>query len=403
MSNGAASPGIKPRMYKSGSIIYFEGDKSEYIYILKSGRVMLTSVRVDTGAEVKEDVRTGEFFGVKSALGRYPREETAQTIGETVVLVMPVADFERLVLRNVNVVKKMLRVFSNQLRRIGRMVRSVLGDEEVVNPEVELFRIGEYYYGVESFNHALYAYKKFMEHYPDSPNASVAMDRIKAIQSGSAMAEDVGMSPSFSEPSAPSPAMDSGLDDMSDFSLDDEPEEHGIDDGFSFSDDTPAVQTELTSEMDDFLQDDSLDDMGDFDDFDLDGDSESILQKLEEAKRLLEMELFERALPICQDIIAMSPSNPNEEEGYAEALLGAGRCLHEAGSSKEGLQTLGRVIKEYPKTPSLKPALFEAGRILEEAGQSDKAIAYYNKVMNMTPKDSMNKEALSRISALQRG
>jgi hypothetical protein len=31
MSNGLQS-GIRTRTYKSGSIIYFEGDKSEYIY-----------------------------------------------------------------------------------------------------------------------------------------------------------------------------------------------------------------------------------------------------------------------------------------------------------------------------------------------------------------------------------
>ena len=130
------SSGIVPRSYKSGSIIYFENDKSEYCYVLKSGRVILTSIKLDTGEEVKEEVRVGEFFGVKSALGKYPREETAQTIGETVVLVFPLVEFERLVLRNANVVRKMLRVFSNQLRRIGKMVRSVMGDGRPISLSV---------------------------------------------------------------------------------------------------------------------------------------------------------------------------------------------------------------------------------------------------------------------------
>ena len=118
-SRGRTSPGPS---------VYFENDKSEYIYILKAGRVILTTKKLeDTGEEVKEEVRQGEFFGVKSALGKYPREETAQTLGDTMVLVLSLADFERLVLQNLNVVKKMLRVFSNQLRRIGRTVREVLG------------------------------------------------------------------------------------------------------------------------------------------------------------------------------------------------------------------------------------------------------------------------------------
>ena len=145
---GGMQSGITTRTYKSGSIIYFENDKSEYIYILKSGRVLLTYTKIDTGEEIKEDVRQGEFFGVKSALGKYPREETAQTIGETHVLVLTLADFERLILKNVNVVRKMLRVFSNQLRRIGKTVRTVLGESDSVAPDVELFRIGENHCGI---------------------------------------------------------------------------------------------------------------------------------------------------------------------------------------------------------------------------------------------------------------
>lgn len=50
MSNGAGSgpSGIITRTYKAGSIIYFENDKSEYIYILKAGKVVLTSIKLDT-------------------------------------------------------------------------------------------------------------------------------------------------------------------------------------------------------------------------------------------------------------------------------------------------------------------------------------------------------------------
>jgi len=87
---------ITTRSYKSGSIVYMEGDKSETIYILKAGRVVLTTKKVEdkTWVEEKVHVKPGEFFGVKSALGRYPRDETAQTLGDTTVLVLSLADFE---------------------------------------------------------------------------------------------------------------------------------------------------------------------------------------------------------------------------------------------------------------------------------------------------------------------
>ena len=154
MSSGVGK--VTTRSYKSGSVVYFEGDKSEYIYILKAGKVLLTYLKPETGEEVKEHIKPGEFFGVKSALGRYPREETAQTLTDVIVLVLTLADFETIVLGNIAVVKKMLSVFSNQLRRIGKAQREVLGETNVVNPEAELFKIGEYYFRTQKYSQALY-------------------------------------------------------------------------------------------------------------------------------------------------------------------------------------------------------------------------------------------------------
>ena len=181
----AGSPGtINSRMFKADSIIYFEGDSSEVIYILKSGKLVLKSINLNTGEELTEGVKLGEFFGVKSALGRYPREETAQTLEDTVVLVLTLQDFERLILKNVDVVKKMLRVFSNQLRRIHKNVRSAMGPNDIANPATELFKIGEYYYKAGVPTQALYAYQKYLEFYPGCEYVDEATQRIASIQSG---------------------------------------------------------------------------------------------------------------------------------------------------------------------------------------------------------------------------
>lgn len=108
------------RNYKGGSIIYFEKDKAEDIYVLRNGRVILTFPAVDTGQEVKEDVRIGEFFGVKSALGKYPREETAQVLGSATVLVFKPNEFEQFVAEKTHLILKMMKVFSSQLRQVHK-------------------------------------------------------------------------------------------------------------------------------------------------------------------------------------------------------------------------------------------------------------------------------------------
>ncbi len=387
MANGkSGSGGIMTRTYKSGSIIYFEGDKSEYVYILKSGRVFLTSIKLDTGEEVKEDVRHGEFFGVKSALGKYPREETAQTVGETSVLVLGLADFERLVLRNVNVVRKMLRVFSNQLRRIHKMVRSALGESEAVNPAVELFRIGEYYFKAGVYEQAAYAFKKYMEYYPDTEHASTAMQRIRAIDSGEVSPGGADMD-FVDVPASPSVSDDSG-----DFSFDDD--SGPMDD---FTGDDGGEKTELSSEMDDFLAgDDSLED---FDDFSFDEPAgASSPDSIEKAEELIAGSQFGEAIDILENL--QNSGELQDDNKNARVLLDIGKCNVGLGQHKEAMQHLSSLIKQFPQSDSVKPAYFEIALVFEAVNQSDKARSYLTKVSSMPPQDKLTEEARAKLNQL---
>jgi len=401
---GRVQGGILTRVYKPGSIIYSENDKSEYIYILKSGRVLLTYTKIDTGEELKEEVRQGEFFGVKSALGKYPREETAQTIGETVVLALSLGDFERMILKNVNVVRKMLRVFSNQLRRLNRTVRTVLGDSENVNPQLELFRIGEHYFKTGDFTKASYAFKKYMEYYPDTDYAKLAMDRIRTINSGG-----TGPVEDFSAPKKGGSALDDfTMDDGDDvFSFDEKPSASkapAADDGFSFSTPEPSIASDFSSEMDDFLSD-SADDFGDFG---MDEPSEpkrpSLLDEYENAESSMDMNNYTAALEGFRQIISKGrPSSPHELKIYIDSYYNAGVCCFEMKDLKGAIGYFAEITRSFAYSDKLKCSLFHVGRIFEAAGQGSKAVGYYNKVMNMSPRDSINAKAMDRIKALQKG
>lgn len=404
MSNGAGGPsGIITRTYKSGSIIYFEGDKSEYIYILKAGKVFLTTIKLDTGEEYKEEVRQGEFFGVKSALGKYPREDTAQTVGNTTVLVLTPADFERLVLKNANVVKKMLRVFSNQLRRIVKMERSVLGETEIVNPDAELFKIGEYYYKAGVVKHAQYAYKRYMEYYPDGEKAALAMKRIRGIDAGEPAPPDIGghdagtatappkqaaAEPDFSF-DEPDQSKEKDMIDFDDSSHDDEAPSRGAGGG-----------TSLSSEMDDFFADTKSPGLDDLDAEVTLSDSPRDLN--DAADTSFGRGNYPMALELYQKIISLNrTASPEEKKLYEKAHFDAGRCYMEMGKPKEGLDLMSKVLRNFTGSPYLKPAIFHIGMIFESVNQREKAITYYNKVLNMSPKDKLNSDALTKIKQLQ--
>jgi TolA-binding protein len=168
--------------YKANSIVYFKGDTTEYIYILKSGRVGLRFNDIETGQEMHDLIQTGEFFSVKSSLGRYPKEETAVVLQDAEIIAFTVPEFEQMAMQNTRIIMKMLKVFSNQLRRIHKQVRNLLSAGESVNPETGLFRIGSYYLKKGRYGQALYAFQRYLTYYPSGQYASEATDNIQAAE-----------------------------------------------------------------------------------------------------------------------------------------------------------------------------------------------------------------------------
>ena len=381
MSNGSPTQGITTRTYKPGSIVYFENDKSENIYILKSGLIILTSQKLETGEEVKEEVRPGEFFGVKSALGRYPREETAQVIKESVVLVLTLSDFERLILKNVNVVLKMLRIFSNQLRRIGRAVREVLGETSSINPEEELFKIGEYYYRAGRFNQARYAYNKYLDYYPNAKYSDLATKRIREIDSGQAESN-------IAQQSMPRKEIETSREELKDFTLDDD------------SNASPAKES-VVDEMDDFLGGD--DSSGsDLNLADESSKGEDISSMFYDAMSLYSQSEYESALEIYKNILSQkSLKNEAENKIYQKAHFEIGRTYFKMGQYNEAIEAFSLLIKKFPQSDLSVNALYHLAMIYEVKKQFDKAKSYYQKVISLAAKEEIGKQASRRLKNLE--
>ncbi len=191
----------KAMQYTKGSIIYFEGDKDERIFIMQNGSVLLTSTDIETEAPVAEQVHSGEFFGVKSALGHFPREETATAVVPTVAVALTVQEFEILFSNNKALIMKMLRVFSNQLRQVHKKIESILHSE----PEDQLtgmLRVGQCFYDEEQFRSACDVYAKYLKRFPNSPNAAEAQKMYEAskLRADKLAQMDRGTSEVYDEP-----------------------------------------------------------------------------------------------------------------------------------------------------------------------------------------------------------
>ena len=187
----------KPLQYKSGSLIYFTGDPADKVFILQSGKVNLSYQDIETGQDVHDLVQPGEFFGVKSSLGRYPREENAMVLQDAVIMSFTVPEFEALAMANTRIIMKMLKVLSNQLRKIHKQVSSLMAKEEQ-NPEAGLFSVGEYYLKTKNFHQARYVFSRYLTYYPSGKNAAQAANNLQQAE--------IAMAKTGGAPGAPQPA-----------------------------------------------------------------------------------------------------------------------------------------------------------------------------------------------------
>ena len=153
--------------YTKGSIIYFEGDRDERIFIMQQGTVLLSSKDIESGQDTAEQVKSGEFFGVKSALGHFPREETAIALVPTVAIAMTVQEFQLMFSNNKALIMKMLRVFSNQLRQIHRKTESILNNI-TEDQQSGMIAVAKSFYDDEKYRSACDVYLKFLKRYPNT-------------------------------------------------------------------------------------------------------------------------------------------------------------------------------------------------------------------------------------------
>jgi CRP-like cAMP-binding protein len=310
--------------YKANSVIYFKGDAGDKIFILKSGRVSLTSNDIETGQEIHDYIQTGEFFGVKSAMGRYPREENAVVLSDAHVIMFTVPEFEAVVAQNTRVIMKMLKVFSNQLRRLHAKVRSLLSQEEQVDPEEGLFRNGEYFMKRKQYSHALYAFNKYLTYYP-SGRFHVEANKLAQTAEDYAQRYGHGKGPA-------APGLDSGG-------------------GSAAGSSGGPAKPKLTDAA----------------------------KRYYEAVSLFSQQRYNEALREFKEIA----KEADDEEYHVKSLFEIGRCLYSMNQHDAAIKHFTGVIQRYPKLPDLKDALYYVGQCYQAKGDSTRAGSFFRKILSM--------------------
>lgn len=338
-------PGIL-RNYKAGSIIYFIGDVGDIIYVLKSGAVSLIYHSIETREEVRETIQSGEFFGVKSSLAKRPREETALVIKPSQVLVLTTEEFEKLVTRNIKIINNFLRVFSNQLRRVGKLVHSFLDHSAVGDNQAELFKIGEYYLKNHKYKQAKYAYETYLKHYSNGGFASQARERISAIK--------------------------------------DAMEGKG-----------PGTYADMLKETVKKTAEPAQAQAGEES-----GEAVDIATKYYDAISLFSQEKYEEAYTLFKKLHSSGALDESANEYIPKIEFEMGRCLIALKKYRDAVVVFTNMIKKYPKDENLKDALFNIGISYKHQGDKAKASSFFQKVLKMLPESPIDRRAKRELAGL---
>lgn len=339
------------RNYKAGSVIYFQGDVGDNIYILKSGVVSLIYPSIETGEEVRETIRNGEFFGVKSALAKRPREETAVVLKDAYALVLTNDEFEFLLTKNVKIITNFLRVFSNQLRKVGKLVHSFLDHEEVGDNQAELFKIGEYYLKKHNYKQAHYVYNTYLKHYSNGNFAPQAKERLAAIND-TLEGKGTGTYTSIIEEKS----KENVVKNESQPQTEEKPAEkkEGID----------------------------------------------IATKYYDAISLFSQEKYEEAFKLFKTLHASGSLDEGAKEYIPKIEFEMGRCLMALKEYNEAVTVFTNMIKNYPKDENVKDALFNIGVVYKLQGNKEKAVSFFSKVLKMLPESPIDRKAKKELASL---
>lgn len=358
----------KARNYNGGSIVYFQGDMGSDVYILQKGRVSLISTALESGEEVKEEVKLGEFFGVKSSLGGYPREETAQVYGNTSVIVFTAQEFEQYSLKNTRLIMTMLRVFSKQLRDVHRAVREILKADEARNPAFELLNTGESFYKTGNIDHALYALDKYLSYNPNGRNVSRATELIQMARKGLTY-------PINFPPPAPEDEASAGTDaDGVTRGL--MAADSALDDPFALNTPDAPAGGEAVHEP-------------------------TIADHFQSGQDFLSNQEYEQALTAFQKCVGFSHlKNDREQAVFAEAHYQLGYAQLKTGQLDSASGSFSNYIKKFPTGEHVKESIYQLGVTAEASGNIDRAKTLYHKVATMPPPDDITRTARQRLEQL---
>lgn len=113
------------RHYPRGSIVLYQGDKAEFLYLILKGRVKVALAYANGKETILSTLKGGDYFGEMSAIDQLPRSATIVTEADSEFLAISQKAFRGMIIKYPEIALKMLKEMSLRLRAANELIGSL--------------------------------------------------------------------------------------------------------------------------------------------------------------------------------------------------------------------------------------------------------------------------------------
>lgn len=114
------------RRFTRGTAVYLPADAGDSVFLLAEGRVKLSSITPDGKQAILAFIEPGEIFGELSLVSPEEREEHAETMTASTLVLLPVSALESLMNESPQLALSVTKLLGFRRQRIERRLKSLL-------------------------------------------------------------------------------------------------------------------------------------------------------------------------------------------------------------------------------------------------------------------------------------
>jgi CRP/FNR family cyclic AMP-dependent transcriptional regulator len=116
----------RERAYPKNSVILFEDDPGDALYVVRQGQVKVVLIGEDGREVILSVLGEGDFFGEMALIDDEPRSAHVIAMNDSTLLVLRREDFQGLLMQTPAIALAMLRELTRRLRRVDEKVGSLV-------------------------------------------------------------------------------------------------------------------------------------------------------------------------------------------------------------------------------------------------------------------------------------